>query len=116
MIEQKTRKLVAIMFTDIVGYTALMQGDEKVAIKVRVRHREVFEQQHESHQGKIIQYYGDGTLSIFESAVQAVDCAIQIQNLLIEGDGNLAVPLRIALHLGDIVYDRTEIYGDGVNI
>jgi len=62
MTEQKTRKLVAIMFTDIVGYTALMQGDEEVAIKLRLRHREVFEQQHESHQGEIIQYYGDGTL------------------------------------------------------
>ena len=114
MTEQKTRKLVAIMFTDIVGYTALMQGDENVAIKVRVRHREVFEQQHESHHGEIIQYYGDGTLSIFESAVQAVECAMHIQRLLIEGD--LAVPLRIALHVGDIVYDKTEIYGDGVNV
>ena len=114
MTEQKTRKLVAIMFTDIVGYTALMQRDEKAAMKVRVRHREVFEQQHESHQGKIIQYYGDGTLSIFESAVQAVECAIRIQRLLMEGE--LAVPLRIGLHIGDIVYDKTEIYGDGVNV
>jgi len=102
------------MFTDIVGYTSLMQRDERAAIKVRVRHRQVFEQQHESYQGEIIQYYGDGTLSIFESAVQAVECAIHIQRLLMEAE--LAVPLRIALHMGDIVYDKTEIYGDGVNV
>ena len=114
MTAEKMRKLAAIMFTDIVGYTALMQGDEKTAIKVRDRHREVFEQQHELYHGKIIQYYGDGTLSIFESAVQAAECAIQIQQLLMTGD--LKVPLRIALHIGDIVYDKTEIYGDGVNV
>ena len=114
MKEHKTRKLVAIMFTDIVGYTALMQGNEEVAIKLRIRHREVFEQQHESHHGEIIQYYGDGTLSIFDSAVLAVECAIHIQRLLMQGDP--AVPLRIGLHVGDIVYDKTEIYGDGVNV
>ena len=84
MTAEKMRKLAAIMFTDIVGYTALMQGDEKNAIKVRIRHREVFEQQHELYQGRIIQYYGDGTLSIFESAVQAAECAIQIQRIVLE--------------------------------
>lgn len=60
------RRLAAVMFTDIVGYTALMQGNEEVAINARVRHREVFQQQHELHHGEIIQYYGDGTLSVFK--------------------------------------------------
>jgi adenylate cyclase len=112
MKERKERKLVAIMFTDIVAYTALMQGNEKVAATTRARHREVFQKLHNVHQGEIIQYYGDGTLSVFKSAIEAVNCAVEIQNLLQEGD---PVPLRIGLHLGDIVFDNTEVYGDGVN-
>jgi TolB-like protein/AraC-like DNA-binding protein len=109
---RKERQLVAIMFTDIVEYTALMQGNEKIAASARARHREVFQQQHTFYQGKIVQYYGDGTLSVFKSAIEAVTCAIEIQSLLQEGD---PVQLRIGLHLGDIVFDNTEVYGDGVN-
>lgn len=112
MKEERTRRLAAIMFTDIVGYTAMMQQDEQAAVKARARHREVFEKQHELHQGEIIQYYGDGTLSVFQSVVEAVACAIDIQHFLQKGD---AVPLRIGLHMGDIVFNGTEVYGDGVN-
>ena len=114
MKEKKARKLAAVMFTDIVGYTALMEGDEGVAIKIRTRHREVFQQQHALHHGEIIQYYGDGALSIFRSAIEAVNCAIEIQRFLKEGDP--AVPLRVGIHMGDIVYSKTEVYGDGVNL
>ena len=106
------RQLAAIMFTDIVGYTALMQGDEAVATSVRTRHREVFTEQHELHQGEIVQYFGDGTLSVFKSAIEAAKCAIEIQKRLQQGD---VVPLRIGLHMGDIVFNKTEVYGDGVN-
>jgi adenylate cyclase len=112
MPEKKVRQLAAVMFTDIVGYTALMQADEAIAVKVRARHREVFQQQHEIHHGEIVQYYGDGSLSVFKSAIEAATCAIEIQRLLQEGD---PVPLRIGLHMGDIVFDKTEVYGDGVN-
>ena len=73
----------------------------------------MFQQQHELHQGEIIQYYGDGALSIFKSAIEAVKCAIEIQILLKEGEP--VVPLRVGLHMGDIVYSKTEVYGDGVN-
>lgn len=100
------------MFTDIVGYTALMQGDEAMAAQVRKRHRAVFQQQHEVAHGEIVQYYGDGSLSVFKSAIEAVECAIAIQKSLQEGN---PVPLRIGLHMGDIVFDNTEVYGDGVN-
>ncbi len=113
MKENKVRQLAAVMFTDIVGYTALMQGDEEVAIKVRERHREVFNKQHEIFQGKIIQYYGDGALSIFKSAIEAVQCAIAIQNFMRNGN---PIPVRIGLHMGDIVFNKTEVYGDGVNL
>jgi adenylate cyclase len=112
MEQQKVRQLVAIMFTDIVGYTALMQSDEANATIVRTRHREVFREKHALYGGEIVQYYGDGTLSVFKSAVSAALCAIEIQGRLMEGD---PVPLRIGLHMGDIVFDNTEVYGDGVN-
>ena len=112
MKEKTKRQLAAVMFADIVGYTALMQKDEAIAMRVRNRHREVFEEQHTLHNGKIIQYYGDGALSIFNSAIEAANCAIEIQKHLQKGD---PVPLRIGLHMGDIVYSETEVYGDGVN-
>lgn len=109
----KTRRLAAIMFTDIVGYTSMMQNDENIASNIRTRHREVFETCHENHHGEIIQYFGDGTLSVFKSGVEAVECAITIQKLMQESD---PIPLRIGLHMGDIVFDGTEVFGDGVNV
>ncbi|MEM9822959.1 MAG: helix-turn-helix domain-containing protein [Bacteroidota bacterium] len=110
---RKVRRLAAIMFTDIIGYTALMQENEHKANAVRVRHRRVFAEKHQTYQGEILQYFGDGTLSIFQSGVEAIACAVAIQKGL---QGGEAVPLRIGLHLGDIVFDGTEIYGDSVNL
>ena len=113
MKKTRTRQLAAIMFTDIVGYTALMQKDESKAAKVRTNHRHEFLQKHKIYNGEIVQYFGDGTLSIFKSGVEAVECAIEIQKALQYGE---KVPLRIGLHLGDIVLEGTDVYGDGVNI
>lgn len=114
MIKGETkRRLAAVMFTDIVGYTALMQQNEPKGAAVRARHRQVFDRQHQAHHGQILQYFGDGTLSVFQSGVEAVECALAIQQALNTGD---IVPLRIGLHSGDIVFDGTEIYGDGVNL
>ena len=107
------RRLTAIMFTDIVGYTALMQQDEKLAIKIRTRHREVFNRITSKNNGKILQYYGDGTLSVFASAVDAVECGIEMQ---VEFQKDPKVPLRIGIHFGDVVFSDDEIIGDGVNI
>ncbi len=108
-----TRRLAAIMFTDIAGYTAMMQEDEARAIQIRQRHREVFEQQHEAHRGQIIQYYGDGTLSVFDSAIDAAACAVAMQK---EFQEEPQVPLRIGIHSGDILISETEVIGDGVNL
>ncbi|MBM1105028.1 helix-turn-helix domain-containing protein [Aurantibacter crassamenti] len=113
MSNSKNRRITAIMFTDIIGYTALMQKDETTATTMRSRHRSVFQKYHDLYFGEIIQYYGDGTLSAFSSAVTAVQCAIAIQ---LDLQSEHPVPLRIGLHLGDIVFDGTEVYGDGVNI
>src|SRR6188474_1740918 len=95
-----TRQLAAIMFTDMEGYTALMQKDEEAAIERRNRHREVFEKAMANYSGKIIQYYGDGTLSIFASAIHAVNAAIAMQQIFSRPP---KVPLRIGIHIGDIV-------------
>ena len=109
----RKRLLAAIMFTDIVGYTAMMQENEDKAAAVRKRHRSVFQKEHLRCHGEVLQYYGDGTLSIFKSAVEAVECAIAMQQQFRSGQ---QVPLRIGIHLGDIVFDENEVYGDGVNL
>ena len=75
----RSHRLAAIMFTDIKGYTALMQQDEHEALRLRDRHREVFNATTKKFKGKILQYYGDGTLSIFQSAIDAVKCGIELQ-------------------------------------
>jgi len=111
--EEQQRKLAAIMFTDMVGYTALMQEDEQKAKRNRDRQRRVLEESIHGHHGKVLQYYGDGTLSVFGSVIEAVHCAVEIQDELRKEP---EVPLRIGLHVGDIVYEDEGVYGDGVNI
>jgi adenylate cyclase len=102
MSERRGRQLAAIMFADIVGFTALMQEDEDRARAQRDRQREVLSTLVPRHEGEILQYYGDGALSVFTSAVQAVQCAVEIQLALRDEP---AVPLRIGVHTGDIVYE-----------
>jgi adenylate cyclase len=113
MSDSKKRRLSAILFTDMVGYTDLMSRDEKLANRLRKRQSQVLNEMHAKYQGEILQYFGDGTLSIFESAVKAVQCAIDIQlNLKKEPK----VPLRIGIHSGEVVWDDEGIYGHAVNI
>ena len=109
----KERRLAAIMFTDIVGYSSMMQKNEELANRMRGRHREVFQRLHEQFGGEILQYYGDGTLSIFPSAVSAVECGVALQQALKKDP---QVPIRIGIHTGDITFDNEEVYGDGVNV
>jgi adenylate cyclase len=110
---KEIRMLAAIMFTDMVGYTALMQENERQAKILRDKHRAVLERLILEHRGQILQYYGDGTLSIFGSAIEAAICAAKIQQEL---QTEPKVPLRIGIHAGDVVYDDEGVYGDGVNI
>lgn len=108
-----TRRLAAIMFTDITGYSAMMESNELRARMIRNRHREVFRETHARYGGQILQYFGDGTLSIFDSTAAAVECAVEMQ---IEFRKDPEVPLRIGVHSGDIAYDDEGAYGDGLNI
>jgi len=107
------RKLAAIMFSDMSGYTALMQQNEQLAREKRRRLKEVLEKTAAEFNGEVLQYYGDGALSIFNSAIDGVKCAIEIQQTL---KLEPAVDLRIGLHSGDISMEDETIYGDGVNI
>lgn len=109
----RSRQLAAIMFTDIEGYTALMQQNEEKAIQSRDKHRQVFNSMTEKHKGKILQYYGDGTLSIFDSAIDAVKCGIEMQ---LGFQKEPSIPVRIGIHTGDIIFSEEEIIGDSVNV
>ncbi len=107
------RLLAAIMFADIVGYSKMMQENEEEAKLLRDRQRSIIEDYLLNYHGQVMQYYGDGTLIMFGSALDAVKCARDIQTAL---NKQPAVPLRIGIHIGDIVYDDEGIYGDAVNI
>ena len=107
------RQLAAIMFSDMFGYTALMQQNEQLANNNRKRLKEVLETSVSVFNGKILQYYGDGALSIFSSAIDGVNCAVDIQQTLQQEP---KVELRIGIHTGDISIENETIYGDGVNL
>jgi TolB-like protein/class 3 adenylate cyclase/Flp pilus assembly protein TadD len=111
--DESVRRLSAIMFTDMVGYTALVQDDEANARTLRRRWRAALDQHISAHSGSLLQTYGDGSLSVFDSAVSAVECAVALQRDLRSPP---AVPIRIGVHTGDVVYDRDGVFGDGVNV
>ena len=113
MNQAAVRQLSAIMSADIVGYTAMMQRSESDAMAARDRFREVLGDLVPRHHGTAVQHYGDGTLAIFPSAVEATTCALMIQRSMTTEP---RVALRIGLHVGDIVRDHEGVYGDGVNI
>ena len=109
----KERKLAVIMFADIVGYTAMMQDNEALALLARERHRSAINEFVGSHQGEVVQYYGDGALLLFPSARKAVIAAHKIQtHLRIDP----IIPVRIGIHLGEVTQDKDGIYGDCVNL
>ena len=110
---ERKRLLAAIMFTDMVGFTAMMQENEEKAKRLRDRHRSILEEKISNHGGDLLQYYGDGTLSIFNSGIEAVKCAVNIQSKFSEEP---KIPVRIGIHVGDIVKEEDGIYGDGVNV
>jgi TolB-like protein len=107
------RKLAAIMFTDIVGYTALMGEDEQKALQLLEKNRTLLKPIVEQFRGEWLKEIGDGTLSCFHSAVDAVNCALAIQQVL-KDDPDLK--LRIGIHIGDVVFEEGDVFGDGVNV
>ena len=110
---ETTRKLTAILFTDIVGFTALMRADEKKALNLLYYNRQLLEPIIKRHNGEILKEMGDGTLNSFPSAIEAVRCALEIQEML---EAVPALNLRIGVHIGDVIEEGDDIFGDGVNI
>ena len=111
---KRERRLAAIVFTDIVGYSAMMQKDEVITTKLRNKHRTEFNKFTNTHNGQVIQYFGDGTLSIYPSATDAVEFAVALQKAL--KDAQPPVPVRIGIHSGDITFGEEDAFGDGVNV
>jgi len=109
----KNRRLAAIVFADIVGYAAMMQRSEAEGLATVTHYRTVLEEKVAAYHGEILQHYGDGTLFIFSSGVSAIKCAKELQETF---RGFPLVPLRIGIHIGDIVIKGQDIYGDGVNL
>jgi len=109
----QNRQLAAILFTDIVGYTAMMQQDEQIAVAVNKHYVSVLKQATLKYGGEILNDYGDGSLCTFTSATQAVNCAVEMQQALQTAP---KVPLRIGLHVGEIFFEDGKVFGDGVNV
>src|SRR5215212_6509764 len=105
------RRLVAVMFTDMVGYTALIQADEIAAVDKRDRYMRAVERQHETFGGTIVQRLGDGTMGMFSSSLAAVQAAVEIQRELGE-----EVAARIGIHVGEVIVEPERLTGDAVNI
>ncbi|MBT3630463.1 MAG: adenylate/guanylate cyclase domain-containing protein [Candidatus Marinimicrobia bacterium] len=107
------RKLAAIMFTDIAGFTALSANDEDKAVALLDLQREILQPIVKQHNGEWLKEIGDGLLLSFSSSKNAVLCAIEIQNTI---KGIESLSLRIGIHQGDILVKDGDIFGDDVNI
>jgi len=114
------RKLAAIMFTDMVGYSALAQRDDKVALELLEEHRRLLREIFPRFHGTEIKTIGDAFLVEFGSALEAAQCAIEIQRTLAKRNHDVTsdrrIELKIGIHIGDVVHRDGDVYGDGVNI
>src|SRR5438046_4099509 len=114
------RKLAAIMFTDMVGYSALAQRDDKVALELLEEHRRLLRAIFSQFHGTEIKTIGDAFLVEFGSALEAAQCAIEIQRTLAKRNhdvtSNRRMELKIGIHIGDVVHRDGDVYGDGVKI
>ena len=114
------RKLAAIMFTDMVGYSALSQRDDNLALELLEEHRQLLREIFARFHGTEIKTIGDAFLIEFNSALEAAQCGIEIQRALAHRNHDVAaerrIELKIGIHIGDVVHRGGDVYGDGVNI
>jgi adenylate cyclase len=114
------RKLAAIMFTDMVGYSALSQRDDRLALELLEEHRHLLREIFPRFHGTEIKTIGDAFLVEFGSALEAAQCAIEIQRTLAKRNHDVTldrrIELKIGIHIGDVVHRNGDVYGDGVNI
>ena len=114
------KKLTAVFVTDVVGYSRLMGDDHDATVKTLSTYREVFSSHIQKSQGRVVNAPGDSILAEFESVVDAVSCAVEIQRELAERNAELSenrqMRFRIGVNLGDVLIKDGELFGDGVNI
>jgi adenylate cyclase len=116
-----TRRLAAILAADVAGYSRLMGADEEGTLeRLKALRRELLDPKVAEHHGRIVKTTGDGMLVEFASVVDAVRCAVAVQQAMPERDTGVAadsrIELRIGINLGDVIVEGDDLYGDGVNI
>src|SRR5947208_14460001 len=122
MAEEHTeeRKLAAIMFTDMVGYSALSQRDDKLALELLEEHRRLLRKIFPRFHGTEIKTIGDAFLVEFGSALEAAQCAIEIQRALGKRNTDVTsdrrIQLKIGIHIGDVVHREDDVSGDRVKV
>jgi len=117
----RTRRLAAILAADVAGYSRLMGADEEGTLeRLKALRRELVDPKIAEHHGRIVKTTGDGMLVEFPSVVDAVRCAVEVQEAMPERNTGIAVDnriqLRIGINLGDVIVEGDDLYGDGVNI
>src|SRR3989442_1976151 len=114
------RKLTAILSADVKGYSRLMGEDEEATIRTLTAYRDVFATGIHQHHGRVVDSPGDNLLAEFASAVDAVQCAVEIQRELRMRNAGLPdsrkMEFRIGINVGDVIVEGERLYGDGVNI
>jgi len=106
------RKLCAIMFTDMKGYSKEMGRDEEKTLKKVWRYEKAMRHIIKEHEGRVVKTIGDSIMGDFDSAINAVKAALEIQSLLKKED----IKIRIGIHIGDVIHKAGDVFGDGVNI
>ncbi|MBV8362253.1 MAG: cyclic nucleotide-binding domain-containing protein [Deltaproteobacteria bacterium] len=114
------RKLAAILYADVFGYSRLMEEDEEETLRTLSAYRKIIDSLIKSHRGRFVNFAGDSVLSEFSSVVEAVNCAVEVQNALSTENALLPqkrrMEFRIGINLGVVMIDHGQIYGDGVNV
>ena len=119
--ERVQRRLAAILAADVVGYSRLMERDEAgTLVALKSRRKDILQPLLAKHIGRIIKLMGDGVLVEFASAVNAVECAVELQEGMAAANAGLPderqIVLRVGINLGDVMVEGTDLYGDGVNV
>src|SRR5271165_5278143 len=114
------RRLTTLLCADVKGYARLMEADEAGTLATLRRYRDAMATLIERHDGRIVNTWGDAIIAEFPSVVEAVQCAVETQQEISGYNGGLPEPqrmkFRIGIHLGDVMVEGDDVYGDGVNI
>jgi hypothetical protein len=117
----QTRRLAAILAADVAGYSRLMGADEEGTLeRLKALRRELGDPKVKEYRGRVVKTTGDGLLIEFSSVVDAVRCAVEVQQAMVERNAEVPelrrIEFRMGINLGDIIRDGRDIYGDGVNV